>query len=189
MTLKAALLPYGTSSSHLPLLATSCLDTGHWRLDRKCLDNVSQLLPFKRFLYEGLEFWLIYVIVLSAGSVLGRCTVTVRCPEIAQKSNFEQGSNAWKYFYKDAGRRALASPSGSRRDPAEGRVNFSPAVGAGLKPSVLVEEPARTGREGRRPSPTSSAPRFASKPPTGAKSKIPNSCFKTIDFGEIWGII
>ncbi len=73
---------------------------------------------------------------------------------------------------KSALAEALNTHSQSRRGPAEGRVNFSPAGRAGLKPSVLVEEPARTGREGERPSPTSSALRFVSKPPTGEKNRV-----------------
>ncbi len=73
---------------------------------------------------------------------------------------------------KDELARQLDTHSQSKRDPAEGWVNFSPAKGAGLKPSVLVEEPARAGMEGQRPSPTSSALRLVSAPPTGKKNKV-----------------
>ncbi len=44
---------------------------------------------------------------------------------------------------KSAPSRQLNTYPPSRRDPAEGRVSFSPAGRAGLKPSVIVEELAR----------------------------------------------
>ncbi len=73
---------------------------------------------------------------------------------------------------KTALARQLSTYSQSRRDPGEGRVNFSPAGRAGLKPSILLEEPAPAGREGQRPSPTSSALRFVSNPPTGTANRV-----------------
>ncbi len=56
---------------------------------------------------------------------------------------------------KSALSRQLNTYSESRRDPAEGRVNFSPEVGAGLKLSVLQDEG-----------------KFVSKPPTGKANRI-----------------
>ncbi len=68
--------------------------------------------------------------------------------------------------------RQLSTYSQSRRDPARGRVNFSPAWRAGLEPSVVLEPP--TAQEGRvkDPSPTSSALRFVSEPPTGPANRV-----------------
>ncbi len=56
---------------------------------------------------------------------------------------------------KDELARQLSTYSESRWDPAEGRVNFSPALGAGLKPSVLLDKN-----------------KLVSKPPRGAKNVI-----------------
>ncbi len=85
--------------------------------------------------------------------------------------------------------RQVSTHTQSRRDPAEGRANFSPSedasVGAVQEPpaewagpdlpqqDVLkeLEEPARAKREGQRPSPKSSTLRFVAKPPTGEKNR------------------
>ncbi len=76
----------------------------------KRFENVSKTLLFKKLLYECLQFWLIYVIVLSAWSILGRCKVTGRCPEIAQGSNLRAGLKCLEVFLQ--GRGADQSRSG-----------------------------------------------------------------------------
>ncbi len=61
----------------------------------------------------------------------------------------------------------LNTYSQSRRDPAEGRVNFSPAGRAWLKPSVLQD----------------STLRFAAKPPTGEKNRVDDLAISDIGGG------